>query len=180
MEELIGRRGRFTLTETTGNFYNETNSQRSIKFTNILVNFTNINNRNSIYYVFNAYLCYWDVYLRSNMIEIKFRFYNKNINNYKIRISENTLDEIENEDSWQGNIPWKRIATCQYTGLKDKNGNTSVEVYECDIIDVDGKVKGNIYEMDAGETDLVIQGFGTKTWCKTYNEAISRGCHDSE
>ena len=86
----------------------------------------------------------------------------------------------ENNPSDDGEVDVKLVKLMQFTGLQDKNGNTSVEVYEGDIIDVDGKVKGNIYEMDAGETDLVIQGFGTKTWFKTYNEAISRGCYDSE
>ena len=66
----------------------------------------------------------------------------------------------------------------QYTGLKDKN--YLQEVYEGDIIDTYGKIKGNIYQMDKEETDIVIQDFGGETWCKTYNEAISRGCRHSE
>ena len=61
----------------------------------------------------------------------------------------------------------------QYIGLKDKNG--VAEIYEGDIIDSNGEIKGNIYEMDEGEADLVIQGFGSKDWCATYKEAMDRG-----
>lgn len=115
------------------------------------------------------------------MREIKFRAWDTKRKEWKSPL--NVYVNGMGEKIWQFGFefePYSEVEIVRYTGLKDKNGNTSLEVYEGDIIDVDGKVKGNIYEMDAGETDLVIQGFGTKTWCKTYNEAISRGCHDSE
>jgi len=67
----------------------------------------------------------------------------------------------------------------QYTGLKD-NSEQLQEVYEGDILDSNGKVKGNIYQMDKEEADTVIQGIGTKTWCETYSRAILLGCTDSE
>ena len=61
----------------------------------------------------------------------------------------------------------------QFTGLHDKNGLQ--EVYEGDIIDEYGNIKGNIYEMDKGETDLVIEGLGTSAWSKTEKAGLELG-----
>ena len=65
----------------------------------------------------------------------------------------------------------------QFTGLLDKNG--LAEVYEGDIIDSQGLIKGNIYESPQiykEGIDCLIEGMGTKSWRNTESVAMGFGC----
>lgn len=109
------------------------------------------------------------------MREIKFRAWDK--------LSKRMIDDIlhikeQNHNNFGNVLKDSTKIVMQYTGLKDKKNLQ--EVYEGDIIDTEGNIKGNIYEMDKGKTDFVIQGFGTKTWCETYRRAILLGLKDAE
>lgn len=86
---------------------------------------------------------------------------------------------LEIDEDWESTeYDPTRYVFVEAAGIKDKNGD--IDLYEGDIIDVDGNLKGNIYETDQGKTDLIIQGFGTKDWITTYQKAVDRGCKNSE
>lgn len=120
------------------------------------------------------------------MREIKFRAWDKKLKKW---VTPNMLNNPEQCTVRRTDVGFRMLnedeshfVLGQSTGLLDKN-EPCKEVYEGDIIDVYGKIKGNIYEIkevDKDQYDLVIQGFGTKDWLTTYQNAVDRGCKDSE
>jgi hypothetical protein len=83
-------------------------------------------------------------------------------------------------DLWGNNE--KDGVIMQFTGLLDKSKDFT-EVYEGDIIGVDGLIKGNIYESPQiykEGIDCLIEGMGTKKWRDTESVAMGRGCKYTE
>ena len=70
------------------------------------------------------------------------------------------------------------IILMQSSGLTDKN-EPCVEVFEGDIISLDGRVIGNQWENPSlleSDSNLLVTGLGTETWFTTHQEAVARGC----
>lgn len=111
--------------------------------------------------------------------EIKFRAWDKECNLMRevLRYTPRTGHVLLSLTNGKDYEPSK-VVLMQFTGLKDMNGLQ--DLYEGDIVDIEGSITGNIYENDKREADLVIQGFGTKDWIATYKEAVDRGCKDAE
>lgn len=124
------------------------------------------------------------------MRTIKFRAWDKD-NEFMV-LSENLMDVDEYFFQFN-NFGGIELVQLQYTNIDDENKNAVIvnsefmqftglldknrlqDVYEGDIIDEYGNIKGNAHEMDKGENDLLIQGLGTSAWSETEKKGLERG-----
>jgi hypothetical protein len=117
------------------------------------------------------------------MREIKFRqaiFVNKKFSHFHYWgfLSSGHFASPETNSS---TIDGAREHSDQFTGLHDKNGLT--DIYEGDILDENGLIRGNVYESPQvfrEGIDCVITGMGTSAWRGSESIAMGRGCKYSE
>ena len=65
------------------------------------------------------------------MKDVKFRFVNRIKKTGEIKFVYTSINELEMEDSWQGEVYYERLGINLSTGLLDKNGK---EIYEGDVL----------------------------------------------
>lgn len=67
----------------------------------------------------------------------------------------------------------------QFTGLHDKNGAGDVCLFEGDILSLDGKIIGNIYEYEIkaheSESYIVVPKITSKAWIRSVQKIMDSG-----
>jgi len=109
------------------------------------------------------------------MRETKFRAYNKEKKEW-LDPKETVLylDGVLCMGNWK--LDREKIEVMQYTGLKDKENLT--DIYEGDIIDMEGNIRGNIYESPEVYKALstcVVAGMGYEEWENTKQRLVRQG-----
>jgi len=122
------------------------------------------------------------------MSEIKFRVWNGSAYEYDVMVGKfgvfyvnpmnNGLDATDSASLSPFNTKFSDgVVVEQFTGLIDKNGLTYI--YEGDIIDTTGLVRGNIHESSQDfrfGIDIIVTEMGTKTWRGTEQRLLVCGC----